>query len=129
MTLVRYYPNLKKVYREISENDLWNPAVDIIEDNDVFILEIDLPGLEKSDFTITVKEDLLILSGERKREETEEEKHYRYFERPIGSFERSFRLPKNVDGEKVKASHKNGVLKLEIPKKEEDKPRTIRITE
>ena len=76
MTLVRYYPNLKKVYREISENDLWNPAVDIIEDNDVFILELDLPGLEKNDFTITVKEDVLVVSGERKRKKPEEEKHY-----------------------------------------------------
>ena len=129
MTLVRYYPNLKKVYRAISENNVWNPAVDVIEDGDIFVLELDLPGLKKSDFTITVKEGILTLSGERKRKEPEDEKHYRYFERPIGAFERSFRLPEHVDGEKVKASYKNGVLKLELPKKEEAKPRTIQITE
>jgi len=129
MTLARYYPGLKNVYRTIDRNNVWNPAVDIIENNDIFLIEIDLPGFKKSDFTITVKEGVLTLNGERKRKESEDGEHYRYFERPVGTFERSFRLSENVDGEKVKASYKSGVLKLELPKKEETKPRTIQITE
>jgi len=129
MTLVRYYPEISDLYRTTVRNNVWNPAVDIIEDNDVFILEFDLPGFNKSDFTITVKENVLAVKGERKRKETENEKYYRYFERPSGIFERSFSLPENVDGEKVKAVYKNGVLKLELPKKEEAKPLTIQITE
>ena len=129
MTLVRYYPELKNIYRTIGRNNVWNPAVDIIEDNDIFLIELDLPGFKKSDFTITVKEGVLTLNGERKRKESEDGEHYRYFERPVGAFERSFRLPEHVDGEKVKASYKNGVLKLELPKKEEARPHTIQITE
>lgn len=129
MTFVRYYSGLKNVYRTIDRNNVWSPSVDVIEDNDIVVLELDLPGLKKSDFAITVKEDVLTVSGERKRKEPEDEKHYRYFERSIGAFERSFRVPEHVDGEKVKASYKNGILKLELPKKEEAKPRTIQISE
>ncbi len=129
MTIVRYYPEISDIYRTTVRNNVWNPTVDIIEDNDIFILEFDLPGFNKSDFTITVKEGVLALKGERKRKEPEDEKYYRYFERPAGTFERSFRLPEHVDGEKVKAVYKNGVLKLELPKKEEAKPLTIQITE
>ena len=127
MTLVRYYPVSRKRYANQSLEKSWIPAFDVIENADGFALELDLPGLKKSDFTLAVKEGILTISGERKRKELENEKSYRYHEREFGVFERSFKLPEYVDGEKIKASYKNGVLKLELPKKEDTKPRTIQI--
>ena len=127
MTLVTYYPGLKKSYANLSKENSWVPAVDVVENADGFTLEFDLPGFKKSDFTVTVKEGILNLSGERKKEKPEDEKLFRYHERQFGEFDRSFKLHKNVDGEKIKASYKNGVLKLDLPKKEVIKPRTIQI--
>ena len=127
MTLIRYFPVSRKGYANQSLEKSWTPAIDVIENADGYVLELDLPGFKKSDFTLTVKESILTISGERKRIEPEDEKSYRYHERQFGVFERSFKLPEYVDGEKIKASYKNGVLKLELSKKEDIKPRTIQI--
>ena len=127
MTLVKYYPVTRKRYSSYNTDNSWNPAVDVIEHTDGFVLEIDLPGFKKNDFTLTVKEGVLTVSGERKPEKPADEKLYRYYERPYGAFERSFKLPEHVEDNKIKASYKNGVLKLDFPKKEEIKPHSIHI--
>jgi len=127
MTLLKYYPVTWKKYSDYNADNSWTPAVDIIENTDGFVLEIDLPGFKKNDFTLTVKEGVLTVSGERKSEKSADEKLYRYYERPYGAFERSFKLPELVEHDKIKASYRNGVLKLDFPKKEETKPRSIHI--
>lgn len=105
----------------------WNPAVDIFETRDSVVLKAELPGLEKKDFSIEVKDNLLTLKGERKFEkETNEENYYR-MERAYGSFVRSFTLPTTVDKDKVKAKFKDGVLEVTIPKTEATKPKQIAI--
>ncbi len=105
----------------------WNPAVDIFETRDCVVLKAELPGLEKKDFSIEVKDNLLTLKGERKFEkETNEENYYR-MERAYGSFVRSFTLPTTVDKDKVKAKFKDGVLEVTIPKTEATKPKQIAI--
>jgi len=105
----------------------FTPAVDVVENEDAFTLDFDLPGFGKDDIRITVNEGVLTVSGERKREVEDDEKYFRYFERTHGRFSRSFRLPDHVDGNAVTATYRNGVLTLEIPKKEEAKPYTIEI--
>ncbi|MCL4558109.1 MAG: Hsp20/alpha crystallin family protein [Deltaproteobacteria bacterium] len=105
----------------------WSPAVDIFETKDNVVLKAELPGLEKKDFSIEVKDNLLILKGERKCEkETKEENYYR-MERAYGSFTRSFNLPTAVDKDRVKAKFKDGVLEVTIPKTESAKPKQISV--
>ncbi len=105
----------------------WSPAVDIFETKDSVVLKAELPGLEKKDFSIEVKDNLLTLKGERKCEkETKEDNYYR-MERAYGSFTRSFTLPTAVDKDKVKAKFKDGVLEVTIPKTESAKPKQISV--
>ncbi len=129
MTVLRYLPATRNYYSAHEGNIDWTPDVNIIEGEDRFLLELDLPGFKQDDFTINVSEGVLTISGERKIEVPEDEKYFRHLERRSGAFERSFRLPEYVSGEKITASYKQGVLKIELPKKEEAKPRTIKITE
>ena len=127
MKLVGYYPGIGYAHRFQHRDGTWKPAVDVVEEKDKFTLEIDLPGLTKEDFKLTVDQGILTISGERKHTTTEDENLYRNLERPGGTFERSFKLPENVNAEKIEASYIDGVLKLELVKKEEAKPRTIKI--
>ena len=105
----------------------WNPIVDIYEKDDQIIIKADLPGIEKKDIHIDVKDRVLTIKGER-ASENEVKKHNVYRrERALGRFERSFTLPGKVDAEDIKASHKDGVLKIEIPKPEDQKSKTIAV--
>lgn len=105
----------------------WNPAVDIYETKESIVLKAELPGLDKKDFSIEVKDNLLTLKGERKFEkETKEENYYR-MERAYGSFTRSFTLPTSVDKDKVKAKFKDGILEVTIPKTEAAKPKQVNV--
>jgi len=106
---------------------LWTPASDIVENNDGFTITLDVPGFTKDDLKVNVHEGVLNVSGERKRTENGDNGHYRYYERPEGSFSRSFRLPDFLDGESVKGIYENGVLSIELQKKEEAKPHIITI--
>ena len=128
MAVLRYLPTARTYYGTHAKNTAWTPDVNIVEGEDKFILELDLPGFKQDDFTINVREGVLAISGERKIEVPEDEKYFRHLERHSGTFERSFRLPEYVDGDKIGASYKYGVLKLELPKKEKAKPHTIQIT-
>ena len=127
MTYVKYYPVPKTKEANYCAEKEWAPAYDVVEHDDKFVLEFDLPGFAKSDFAINVKEGVLAVSGERKEKKNEDDNLYRYFGRPYGSFERSFRLNDKVNEDKLKATYKNGVLKIDLPKREEVKPRTIEI--
>ena len=95
------------------------PAVDMAEKDKAYELSVELPGLDEKDVQLTVKDDVLTISGEKK-EETEEKKHgYHFSERRFGAFRRSFRLPDDVDQEKIEASFKKGVLAINLPKNPE----------
>ncbi len=104
------------------------PAVDIIENTDNYTISIDLPGFEKDGFKVVVHEGVLTVSGERGRLEAPKDDLYRYYERPAGTFYRAFRIPEDVvDGTDVKAEYVNGVLNLELKKREKALPRTISV--
>jgi HSP20 family protein len=105
----------------------WLPAIDVHNTKDNIVIKADLPGLTKDDINVNVQDDLLTISGEKKRESEIKEEDYLRSERYYGAFHRALRLPAHVDGTKVDASFKDGVLKLTLPKKEESKPKQIKI--
>ena len=112
---------------EDTELNDWTPAVDIIEDNDNFVVIADLPGLTKKDISINIKENMLTISGERKTTAKDEDKNYCRAERRFGTFKRSFQLTDQVVASKITASFKDGVLTVNVPKAEEVKPKEIEI--
>jgi len=105
----------------------WAPAVDIYENGDNLVLKAELPGINPDDVEIRVEDNTLYLKGERKFEKEVKEQNYHRVERSYGTFTRSFSLPNSVDADKVGASYQDGVLTLTMPKKEEAKPKTIKI--
>ena len=105
----------------------WNPAVDVFEDEARITIKAELPGIDKNNIALDVKGRVLSLRGER-RDEAGEEKDTAYRrERFFGRFERSFRLPMEVDPETIRADYKDGVLTVEVPKPEKQQPRQITI--
>jgi HSP20 family protein len=110
--------------RHFSDTNTTLPAVNIKENADAFMVEMAAPGMAKEDFKIELNNDLLTISSEKKNEkETKEGETYTRREYSYQSFSRSFTLPNTVDGEKISAKYENGVLSIEIPKKEEAKPK------
>jgi len=105
----------------------WNPVVDVYDNDDSVVIKAELPGIEKEDIEIDVKDRVLTLKGERSSENEVKDDNYYRRERCFGKFERSFTLPADVDPDKIKADYKDGVLKIDIPKPEEKKPRQITI--
>lgn len=97
------------------------PAVNVAESSDAYLIELAAPGLDKSDFKINVDGDVLTISGEKSAEKSSEDKKYSKREYSYTSFTRSFTLPESIDHAKIQASYKDGVLNLEIGKKEEAK--------
>lgn len=113
--------------RHYSDTNTTLPAVNIKENNDAFVVEMAAPGMVKDDFKIELNNDLLTISSEKKNENvTKEGETYTRREYSYQSFSRSFTLPKTVDGEKISAKYENGVLSLNIPKKEEAKSKPVK---
>ena len=106
----------------------WTPAVDMYENDQALILKAELPGFSKDDVHVELKDNLLTLKGERKRELDVKDAQYHRVERAYGAFQRSFMLPVSVDAEKAEATFKDGVLELKLPKVEEAKPKRISVT-
>ena len=105
----------------------WAPAVDIFENDNNIVLKAELPDVDPKDVEVRVEDSTLYLKGERKFEKEVKEDNYHRIERSYGSFARSFALPGSIDSDKVEASYKDGLLTLTIPKREEAKPKTIKI--
>jgi len=103
----------------------WSPRVDIVENDNEFLIKAEIPEVKKEDVKVSVDNGVLTLKGERKQEKEEKGKKFHRVERYYGSFTRSFTLPENVDESKAKATFKDGMLKLQIPKTEKAKPKTI----
>jgi HSP20 family protein len=105
----------------------WSPLVDITEDDKEYLIKADLPDVKKEDVKLTVQDDVMSISGERKYEKEEKGKKYQRVERAYGSFMRSFTVPEDADGSKVSAEYKDGVLNVHLPKSEKAKPKSIEV--
>ena len=141
MTLVKWNPTGNMVHwRENFLNDFiksdrfynpsrenWYPVVDVNENDDAYHFQMELPGLAKEDVKISFKDDVLLVSGEKKAEQKEENKNYHYYERRFGKFQRGFRINSDVIVDKIDASFKNGVLMIDLPKAEIAKPKEIEV--
>jgi HSP20 family protein len=103
------------------------PAVDIYEDEHNIVLTAEVPGVEEKDLDISLENGVLTISGERKMENEEKENNFHRIERSYGRFTRSFTLPPTVDENNVKAEFNNGLLKITLAKREEAKPKQIKI--
>src|SRR3982751_3714785 len=102
-------------------------AVDVYEDEHKITLKIEVPGIDEKDIDIRVENNLLTVHGERKFEKEEKEENFRRVERQYGSFTRSFTLPNTVDAEHVQAHYDKGILKVQLAKKAEAKPKQIKV--
>ena len=103
------------------------PALDIGEDKNTVTVKADIPGLKQEEIEVNVDGDILTIKGERKAEEEQKDKNYHRIERVYGSFQRSIQLGTDIDKDKVKASYKNGVLEITLPKVEKAKPKQIKV--
>lgn len=115
-----------RLYRT-SESVGWTPACDIYEDDEALTLRFELAGVEPKDVDIRFENGVLTVRGERKLEQEEKRENYHRVERSYGTFTRAFTLPASVDGEKIRAEAKNGVLQVMLPKRAEAKPRSIQV--
>ena len=103
------------------------PPVDVYEDEHRIVLKLEVPGLKESDLDIQLENNVLTVKGERKFEKEEKEENFHRIERRYGSFYRSFTIPNTVNPESVKASYDAGVLRLELDKRAEAKPKQIKV--
>ena len=106
----------------------WAPAVDIYETENELVVKADLPDLQDKDIDVRVENNTLTIRGERKFEKDINEDNYLRIERSYGSFMRSFSLPNTVSSENIRAEYRNGVLTLHMAKREESKPKQIKIS-
>jgi HSP20 family protein len=121
-------PVLRRERDEEMSLGAWIPPVDIVEEKERILLTAELPGFKENEIEIQMEGGVLTLRGERKSEVEKEGRTFHRMERSYGQFVRSFTLPNNVDREHVKANFANGLLQIELPKREEAKPRQIKIT-
>ena len=110
------------------ETRSWVPPVDIQENGEAYLFHAELPGLTKEDIHITLENNVLRVSGERKFEKDAKMENYHRVERTYGTFTRTFSLPTQVDADKVQAAFENGILTITVPKAEQAKPRRIAIS-
>ncbi len=116
----------EKFFDETAQANNLKLACDIDETEKFLLFSLDLPGLDDNDFSIEVKDSILTLQGER-RKQTLDEKGQNYVGRQFGRFSHSFRLPKTVDVEKIEADYSQGVLKILLPKLEQAQPKKIEV--
>lgn len=110
------------------KTSMWTPRVDLSETEDAYILKLDVPGIDKKDLTINFKDGTLTVSGERKADTREEGKNFVRMERQFGHFFRSFNIPSAVKTDKIAASYTNGELEIQVPKAEEVKPISVKVS-
>jgi len=128
------HDHINRVFNEVLERGAgesnltsWAPAVDIFETEHELVVKADLPDVDPKDLDIRVENNILTIRGERKFEKKVSEDKYLRVERAYGSFSRSFSLANTVNAEAIKADYQNGVLTLTVPKREEAKPKQIKV--
>lgn len=112
--------------QEEMQSSAWNPPVDVHEETEKIVVKVEVPGVDEKDLRVTFEDGLLTISGERQFER-KDDRNYHRIERAYGSFTRTFTLPRSVDAAQIAASYRNGVLEIEIPKREESRPKQINI--
>ncbi len=105
----------------------WSPSVDIFETEGDIVVKAELPGMDRKDIQLNLENNVLSLRGERKFQKETKDENYHGIGRSYGVFSRSFSIPTTVDEEKIRADYKDGVLKIILPKKEQAKPKQIKI--
>jgi HSP20 family protein len=105
----------------------WAPPVDLYETADDLVLTLELPGVRDKDVTVSITGDLLTVKGERRFEHDVKEQQFLHVERAYGKFERLVQLPIPVQADKVKATYRDGLLEIKLPKTEEIKPKEIKV--
>lgn len=105
----------------------WAPALDVQDHKDHYVVRTELPGLSKDDIHVSLEDNRLTIQGEKKKDTQDKDAAYLRCERFYGKFQRSIVLPAGIAADKVKASFHDGVLELALPKREEDKPKQVRI--
>lgn len=114
-------------YSVNSTNGTWLPPVDILESKDSYLIRAELPGMKKENFNLEVKDGTLTLTGEKKFEEPADGVNYHRVERVSGKFVRSFYLPETVNSDDIKATYRDGILEIRVPKTEAAKPKQIAV--
>ena len=122
-----FFPTRPTNSDEALESAVWVPRADLAETEDAYFIHLDLPGLGKDDVEINIHDGTLSISGERRHEETEEDRTFVRVERSYGRFYRAFTLPQTIDAQGIQATFEDGVLSIHVPKAEELKPRRIDI--
>ena len=112
---------------QLSENQPWPVAIDVVEEKEQYVLKADLPGINKEDIKVSVENGVLTIEGERKSEAEHKDKQIHRIERSYGQFVRSLNVGTHVDTARIRANYKDGVLELIVPKTEEIKPKSIDI--
>jgi len=120
---------LSRIWKEEVPGRVWSPPVDILERGNEVILKVDLPEMNQNDINIKVEENTLIIQGERKFIKEGPHGNYLQIERPYGTFQRTFDIPRMIDLERIKTAYKDGVLRIVLPKKEEVHPKQIVVEE
>jgi HSP20 family protein len=145
MSMSRYYPRdvstlrdeMDRMFRTFVGGDTgespstagaWSPALDVREDEEGFTLHVELPGVSPEDIEITLEENVLTITGERRFYDESEGEGFRRIERRFGRFHRAVRLPDRVDGDRVEARSDGGILTVHVPKADEAKPRRIEVS-
>ena len=105
----------------------WTPHMDVIEADNAYVIEADLPGMAIEDIDVQIEANRLLIAGERKSEQHGHTSHYTHFERTYGKFQRAFTLPESVDVNAVEAQYANGVLTVNVPKSAEARSKRIAI--
>ena len=127
VSLLDRMPNIldNAIYNS-NDNDLysneWQPLVDVKENSKSYILVADMPGVKKNNIEAKIKENVLIIKGDKKLDDEKNKDDYHYSERKVGKFARSFKLPKSIMEDKISANFKDGSLTITIPKAEKEKP-------
>jgi HSP20 family protein len=129
-TMPALFDEVFRIEPSIFRDGSLTPRIDVHEDEKALYVRAEIPGMNEKDINVTLKEHVLTISGEKKEEKTEGSKDTNqwYCERVFGSFSREIALPETVNGDAVKASYKNGVLEIELPKLESVQPKKINIS-
>jgi HSP20 family protein len=116
---------LSRIWKDEVVRGVWSPPVDILERGSEVVLKVDLPELSQEEIDIRVEENTLIIQGERRLIKDLPEENYIQIERPYGTFRRTFNIPRMIDHGGIKASYKNGVLRVVLPRKQETEAKQI----
>ncbi len=118
---------LSRIWKEDMAQGAWSPPVDIVERGNEVVMKVDLPEVTQSEIDIRVEEGTLIVQGQRKFVKESAEENYVQIERPYGTFRRTFSIPRTIDQESIKASYKDGVLRIVLHRKREVQPKQITV--